>query len=923
MTARGPIAFGAPEASGLPAPPQALRLGGAREESAPPDGALVVGGTGPFTAQVLSEAPGAAGFAGAPSSLATVLPSDCGFTPDPTGGPGGASGSLAPTTSGGSGAGSVGSCWFRMSASAPLLTTRLPIGIGWDGLAFDADWGRGNHVAFGSLDKLTSLDADGIPVRAAFGVVATGGTDPGSAGAATNGIRGAVVEDTSHGPAGPSQLAVAAGPAFASTDGGATMRRVIGPGFWQAVSSQWWNGTSGDWLVFGYSLSCDNMLSAQRDGSGAVVLSRPNVGGASCADLGGPATADCAPCAYMPLSLAAIPGTDSVFIGLGTRYTDATGRRHLYRARLAPGDPPVLADRFSFDPVLAGVPLYQPRAMAYCPASAADPRMRDVLFVASGVDAAPSVGSLVRITGASTGSPVATQVGSVPHDVARTSLQDVRADCATGVVYAGGSAEHTVRSMAQTAGLYRSGDAGLTFARVTLPEPSSELQIEEVTAIGLNPADAQDVTVATTFSGTVLHSTDGGASWTTVNDPAVSRPARVSDIEFTPTPAATGSALLDARRQGDPRDVFGRPFATAARDALVGTSNGAFRADLTTGQGVMAIAGTTRGVPGAGVRISALRSDGDPAVVSAAGSAPSVAVFRRADGLYLSEATEGSWWNPTRIPGTRAGDGAPAVARDRSGRLLVGFARARGTRGVHLVTRSARGAWSKPRRLGALAGDTLPAIAVPGRTIHVVFLRTRGGARGVYDAVFVNRRWRRAARIPGTTGADALAKLGGPAAQGAGGTAHLTFARAGSDPGVLYAVARGSRWSAPRRLTTVRGDVRPALAVNARRVHIVFRRPGRGGGLFALSGGGTRWVARRVPGSTPADTDPAINLSGRDLLLAFARRHGARPGIYVGRAAASGRWVGRPRRWSRSPSDAHPALGSAAGTRLSVVFERR
>jgi hypothetical protein len=106
-------------------------------------------------------------------------------------------------------------------------------------------------------------------------------------------------------------------------------------------------------------------------------------------------------------------------------------------------------------------------------------------------------------------------------------------------------------------------------------------------------------------------------------------------------------------------------------------------------------------------------------------------------------------------------------------------------------------------------------------------------------------------------------------------------------------------------------------------VHIVFRRPGRGGGLFALSGGGTRWVARRVPGSTPADTDPAINLSGRDLLLAFARRHGARPGIYVGRAAASGRWVGRPRRWSRSPSDAHPALGSAAGTRLSVVFERR
>ena len=323
------------------------------------------------------------------------------------------------------------------------------------------------------------------------------------------------------------------------------------------------------------------------------------------------------------------------------------------------------------------------------------------------------------------------------------------------------------------------------------------------------------------------------------------------------------------------------------------------------------------------MRITTLRSDRDPAVVSAAGKAPTVAVFRHADGLYLSEATEGSWWSPTRIPGTRAGDGVPAVARDRSGRLLVAFARTRGARGVHLLTRSARGAWSNPRRLGALAGDTLPAIAVPGRTIHVVFLRTRGGARGIYDAVFVNRRWRRAVRVPGTAGADALAKLGGPAARGTGGSAHLTFARAGVRPGVLYAVARGARWSVPRRLTTVRGDARPDLAASGRRVHIVFRRPGRGGGLVALSGGGTRWVTRRVPGTVPADTDPAAGLSGRDLILAFARRRGALPGIYVSRAAASGRWVGSPRRWSRSPSDAHPALGSAARMRLSVMFERR
>ena len=163
---------------------------------------------------------------------------------------------------------------------------------------------------------------------------------------------------------------------------------------------------------------------------------------------------------------------------------------------------------------------------------------------------------------------------------------------------------------------------------------------------------------------------------------------------------------------------------------------------------------------------------------------------------------------------------------------------------------------------------------------------------------------------------------GGPRGPGTGGSAHLTFARAGSDPGVLYAVARGARWSAPRRLTTVRADVRPDLAVSGLRVHIVFRRAGRGGGLFALAGRHLLGHASRArhrshgcgsrrrperPRSDPR-VRPTARRAARDL---------RQPGGCERAVGGGARDAGVVARATRTRPSARRRM------RLSVMFERR
>jgi hypothetical protein len=131
---------------------------------------------------------------------------------------------------------------------------------------------------------------------------------------------------------------------------------------------------------------------------------------------------------------------------------------------------------------------------------------------------------------------------------------------------------------------------------------------------------------------------------------------------------------------------------------------------------------------------------------------------------------------------------------------------------------------------------------------------------------------------------------------------------------------RGSRWRAPRRLSSAR-DVQPALAVNLKGArHIVFRRAsGRRSGLFALRG-----PLARIPGTTARDGEPALSLStsGSALILAFARPSGPVPGVHYDTRRLNGRWLPKPRRWSTSAKDRNPSVHSDFRGRLTIVFDR-
>jgi hypothetical protein len=484
LTASGPITFGAEEAAGLPSPPLLLRLGGAKEAAAPPDGALVVGGGGSYQAVMLTKDAGVASFAGASRSAATDLADTSTITRL-------RSGSVAPTSMGTEGFGTVGSTWVEKSGSGTALTFPGFVADGSD-MAYDALYGQpGNLVAImpsasqGPM-KWAKVDGGGAPVFDSK--IATGGTGAETGGYSITGITSPIVNDTAYGPAGAGDVAVAAQHVMmASKDGGTTMTEVLPRTAGLSAAVQWWQGASGEWLLFGHGFAVDTMLSALRNWDGAATLSGPNVVGSSRVQLGGPAAQGFWDTGgYVVGSLASVPGTDTVFIGNVTQGEDKYGSGdHLFRARLTPTDPPALADLASLDPAPGTATLYGPLAMAYASDDPSVPEvMRDVLFVATGQGgfANPaSKGALLRIAGATTSSPSVGVVDSIPHDTDQTVLNDVRVDAAHGVVYAGGNGS------GQTGpGLYKSVDGGLTFTRltVTAPDGSPASDLPGVTAMG-------------------------------------------------------------------------------------------------------------------------------------------------------------------------------------------------------------------------------------------------------------------------------------------------------------------------------------------------------------------------------------------------------------------------------------------------------
>jgi hypothetical protein len=914
LTASGRIVFDFTEVAGLPSPPQLLRLGGTREASAPPDGALVVGGSGPYRAVMLTKSAGAQSFSSSSLSAATDLPdtnpTNCAFGRL-------LGGSVAPTTTGSDGAGNAGSCWLQKSGTGNPLT--LSTVMDGTDMAYDAHYGQpGDLVSImpsisQGPKKWAKLDSSGSPTFTDFNRLATGGTDPESGGTSIRGITSPIVNDVAYGPAGAGEVAVAAQHVMlASKDGGKTMTEILPRGGRTSQAVQWWQGASGEWLLVGHTFNCDTpLLTAVRNWDGVTTLSEPNVSGSNCADLGGPPQGYWDTGGYAVGALATVPGTDTVFIGTGTWGEDKYGSgNHLYRASLTATDPPRLADLAKLDPAPVAT-LYSPLAMAYCPdtSSVAAP-MRDVLFVATGQYgwATPDTrGSLLRITGATSGSPSTTVVGSIPHDAANTHLDDVRADCAAGVVYAGGNP-----------GLYKSVDGGQSFAHLTILKPNGTPE-GAVTAIGLNPADENDVTVAS-GSTAVYHSSDGGTTWTLVHDPTVERPSNVSDIEYAPgssAPSIIGAILARS-------SAAVKKSTAAGKRELVGTSSGVFSGDLEAVSGLMGTSTSPKGKEGATVRVTTLGSDSHPATTTGPGSV--LTVFHRSNGLYLTSESNGSWSIPVSIPGTTGSDDFPAASVDKKGSLRLAFARKGKSAGVYVSTMSKKGVWSNPTRVSSGAGDTLPAIAVTGAgrpRIRVAFLRSRGSARGVFLVSSTSTGWGRAVRVPGSKAADARPALGGPTLDVRSNRVELAFARAGR--GIYFASLSASGWTKAVRISTVSGDSQPSLAIDANGAsHVVFRRThGRSAhGLYELKRA-KAWSVRRIPQTTSTDGEASLARSGSMLVLAFSRPSGKVAGTYYDRESGS-RWLAKPVRWSASKKDRNPSVGAAASGhgQVVVVYER-
>jgi len=910
LTATGPISF-ADDMTDLPGPPVQLRLGGGKEAGSPPDAALVVGGSGTsHTAQILMKPPGTASFASGSRSAPTSLPSEC--APGPSEFDKRGSASLAPALDGAEMIASAGNCWLRTAGTGQLVVRSASCCSMGDPV-YDASFARGNYVALSSTNKAASLDDQGLPQFIGAGP-ASPGTAPNSGGLSVRGLTSAVVSDTAYGPAGNNDVAISGGNfRVASKDGGTTITPIGGyaSGQYGSTAVQWWQGAAGtgDWLVFGGTQGTDtNLLSAFRRWDPAVPTpSGPNVEGSKPADLGSPGVQG-----YGIESLQGVPGTDMLFIGLSKRFdTTIVGDSHLYRATLVPGEPPSLTDKFDFGPALGGIPLYTPVAMAYCPADAGDARLRDVLFVATG-DAGGNVGiddltfgSLLRITGATTGAPNVTEVASVPHGAPRTSLTDVRADCGRGVVYA-----------AAGNGVHRSADGGNTFTKVADPGTLGGFAF----ALAIDPANPDKLTVSAGFQGAILNSPDAGATWNTVNDPGTGRQQSVVDIEYPPG-------------GGAPR-IFGARARAAAvappEIALLGTGGGAFLTEVGVANGVIAMTRAQSGsggsgAPWRGTKVTGLAADAEPALASDPRNANPTTVFRRPNGLGLASQVNQTWSPAEPVPATQAGDDKPAAAIDRTGRLVVAFRRTGGPApGIYVTTRTANGTWTPLQLVAKKVGTSPVALAVTaGRAprIHLVFLRSRGRSAGIWYATDRTGRWK-STKVPRTTRADARVVLGMPALAADGlGRIHLAFVRGGGKRGIRYAVLTKKRWSKLKRMTKNARDRDPLLAVpEFGAATLVFRRAARKGPRSFLTLDVDSRQLRRVTGTTAADGQADVALDTL-LRLTFVRRGGPSPGLYYTERNLNEKWYRVPERRTTTATDSHPRIRSTGG-RPTLVFER-
>ena len=156
---------------------------------------------------------------------------------------------------------------------------------------------------------------------------------------------------------------------------------------------------------------------------------------------------------------------------------------------------------------------------------------------------------------ASGNAPVATEVFT------GTRVNDVRAHCASGTVYAG-----TGSNMGgPTGGLQGSTDGGVTFAAVPIAAAGLPPNLN-VQVVAIDPNDGAHLLVAGNSEGFIVESTDGGATWTVVNSPSAPGGRNflsegVGDLEIPTSTSALGRAAGDRRTLvGTGGGLFGASF---------------------------------------------------------------------------------------------------------------------------------------------------------------------------------------------------------------------------------------------------------------------------------------------------------------------------------------------------------------------------
>jgi hypothetical protein len=393
----------------------------------------------------------------------------------------------------------------------------------------------------GSLEVAKLADSqDGVPTPPSDPTAqARAGPGSDSGGVETNGITAATVHQTAFGPDVSDVVSATDVGGAASDDGAATFEPAIDQEAWSAA---WWRGATADWMLFGLGAYAGNpdMLGGFENWSPSTSpLDAGNVSGSTPQDLQAPF----APIATPVIdSIAGVPGQDSAFVDAtvseGGYCTCAEGAVDLLTLATGPAVT-------SATPIGKGV-ITKAGPIAYCSATGSANSLADVLLVVAddSVD-----GALYRVTDATGANPVVTKVVDLPAYSYGSGSPALDVDCASGTVVAA--------SGGAGADLLLSHDGGEGFDSVPFTDPGGAAATIRAATFVPGPPAAILVGDA---AGYIQRSTDGGQTWTVVNDPTtglnLSAAASLSGglWDLVGWPAAGGAAR-------DSLDAAADPFA--------------------------------------------------------------------------------------------------------------------------------------------------------------------------------------------------------------------------------------------------------------------------------------------------------------------------------------------------------------------------